>query len=278
VTGPRIRPGRRRSVVTAVAAVLVGLVVLAGCGGAPGALLDSDVALANAGFHSAEVGFSSSTRLGSTTVDGVTVSASLGAVPTSGDLRQVSEIIWQKVHFRFAVVAITLHGGGQTVKATYAFDQLQRDLGPRNPAWNRTTLTHSVLTVGLVVLAVLAGVVVLAVLLTVVLVTRRRRRRGPPVPPFGGPGYLGGPGTPAGPWAPGPYGAGPPGYGPWGSGPPGGYDDPGAGGPPAPGYPPPGYPPSPGYGTPPPPPGYDPPPGYPPPPANPGRRRSRLSE
>jgi hypothetical protein len=230
-----------------VVAVLVATVVLSACSGAVGSLIRADDALRQSGYQSAQV--SPTTGFGSSTANGLAVSASLNEPPTAGDMRQVAGIIWNDVRVRFDDVAITLHGGGQTTRATYSFTQLQQAFGARNPAWNRTTLRSSVTHLGVYILLGFLALVAVVVLIAVLAVQRSRRRR-PPPPPFD----AGWPGSPPG------QGSAPQGYLPQGY-PPQGY-------PPAPGYPPPGFPPPPEY----PPSGYPPGPGYPPDPGYPPSR------
>jgi hypothetical protein len=240
-----------------VVAVLVAMVVLSACSGAIGSLIRADDALRQSGYQSAQV--SPTTGFGSSTANGLSVSASLNEPPTAGDLRQVAGIIWNDVRVRFDDVAITLHGGGRTTRASYTFAQLQQAFGARNPAWNRTTLRSSVTHLGIYILLGFLALVAVVVLVAVLAVRRGRRRR-PPPPPFNA-GWPGGPpgqgyppsGYPPAPGYP-PSGYPPSGYPPSGY-PPSGY--PPSGYPPS-GYPPQGYPPS-GY----PPQGY-PPSGYPP--------------
>jgi hypothetical protein len=244
-----------------VLAVVVATVVLSACSGAVGSLIRADDALRQSGYQSARV--TPTTGFGSSTANGLSVSASLAAPPTPGDLRQVAGIIWDDVRVRFDDVAITLHGGGQTTRATYTFAQLQQAFGARNPAWNKTTLRSSVTHLGVYILLGFLGLVAVVVLVAVLAVRRSRRRR-PPPPPFnaGRPGYPPGQGSPPG-QAPGYSQGAAPGY------PPGQGYPPGLGYPPSPGYPP-GYPPGPAPSYPPgPAPGYPPASGYPPPSASP---------
>jgi hypothetical protein len=228
-------------------ALLVATVVLSACSGAVGSLIRADDALRQSGYQSARV--TPTTGFGASTANGLSVSASLNEPPTAGDVRQVAGIIWNDVRVRFDDVAITLHGGGQTTRATYTFAQLQQAFGARNPAWNKTTLRSSVTHLGVYILLGFLGLVAVVVLVAVLAVQRSRRRR-PPPPPFD----AGWPGSPPG------QGSAPQGYLPQGY-PPQGY-------PPAPGYPPPGFPPPPEY----PPSGYPPGPGYPPDPGYPPSR------
>jgi hypothetical protein len=249
MTGRRVVVSRRiRRRLAVVVVALVAAVLLAGCGGAIGSLIRADQALVNAGYTSVQV--TPTTGPGSSTDGSVDVRASLGAAPTTADVRQVTRIIWEDVRVRFDDVEITLHGGGKTVHATASFAQLQQQFGARNPAWNTTTLHKSVTDLGLFVVAaflVVAGVVVVIVVLAV---RRSRRRRPPNYPPPNYPSAA----------------SSPPGYPPSASWPPPGAP---AGAP----SPPPGPP----AGTPSPPPGAPgPPAGAPSPPpsggASPGGR------
>jgi hypothetical protein len=216
MTGRRVVVSRRiRRRLAVVVVALVAAVLLAGCGGAIGSLIRADQALVNAGYTSVQV--TPTTGPGSSTDGSVDVRASLGAAPTTADVRQVTRIIWEDVRVRFDDVEITLHGGGKTVHATASFAQLQQQFGARNPAWNTTTLHKSVTDLGLFVVAafvVVAGVVVVIVVLAV---RRSRRRRPPNYPPpnYPPPGYPMSapwplPGTPAVAPTPPPVAPGPP--------------------------------------------------------------------
>jgi hypothetical protein len=187
-----------------VVAVLVAMVVLSACSGAIGSLIRADDALRQSGYQSAQV--SPTTGFGSSTANGLSVSASLNEPPTAGDLRQVAGIIWNDVRVRFDDVAITLHGGGRTTRASYTFAQLQQAFGARNPAWNRTTLRSSVTHLGVYILLGFLGLVAVVALIATLAVRRSRRNRLPPPPPP----------SPPGPWYPsGPPPGYPPGGGHW---------------------------------------------------------------
>ena len=244
------RPGpaavmRRRALVVAAVVVLgvMAVGVLGGCG-VVSSTLDTQQGLRDAGFQSVSVGFHLSG--GSDEVDaGVKVSAP--ATPADADM--AASIVWQKLHERFDVLKVTVHGTGPDVVQTYSFADLESMFGARNPAWNRSSIRSSAEDLGLIVLGVFAAVVVVVVVVIVLVVRRNRRRRPPPwmggPPPWmgGPPPWMGGPTTPGGPASSGgmwvPTGAGgPP---PSGAPPPSGgmWVPTGAGGPPSSGAPPP---------------------------------------
>jgi hypothetical protein len=199
--------GARRG--AAVVAVVLAALLLSACGGAVGSLLRADDALSQHGYQSPRV--NPTAGYGPNNTNGVAVSASLAEPPTAGDLRQVAGIVWQDVRVRFDDVAITLHGGGQTTRATYTFAQLQQSFGSRDPAWNTTTLQTSVTHLGVEILLGFVALVAVVVIIAVGAVRRNRRRRPPPPPGGGGwpsreePVAAGGP-PPAGRWAPAPDG------------------------------------------------------------------------
>jgi hypothetical protein len=204
--------------------VLASLVALGGCS-AVSALFNTENALRNAGYQS--VGVNTSFSGSDSTVN---VSVTVQAPPSQSTTVDVAHIVWQNFHERFDVLHITVHGTGSSVAQDYTFDQVQAMFGPRNPAWNKTSVRSAYTDVGL---EILVGVVVLALIVVtiVVLTTRRNRRRA----------FAGWPGAP--PWSP----QGPPPWSPQGPG--GGAYGPGGG----------VYGPPPGAGPPGPPPGAGPP-------------------
>ncbi|MBO0747053.1 MAG: hypothetical protein J2O47_01815, partial [Acidimicrobiaceae bacterium] len=182
--------GRRiRRLLLGLAALGLAMTVLAGCGGAAGAFVRADRSLLDAGFHSPNVNISTSS-FSTNSASSIRVNASLGAPPTEADFRQVARIIWNDVHYRFDALDISLSGGGTSSSATYTFDQLEQTFGARPAAWNRTTLTHSLITLGIVVL-VIAAVVILAVVLLIIFLVNRRRRRRASLAASGGAGWPG---------------------------------------------------------------------------------------
>jgi len=215
MTGARRRRHRVRLVVMVVGATLV----LAACG-AFSSLYATQQGLTRAGFQSVHVGINVTSGAG----DEVTVSVSVVAPPRAGDARQAASVVWSDLHERFDLLVVTVHGTGGQVQESYSFATLQRLFGPRNPAYDRTSLSGAATQLGVVVLV---GVAVVVVAVVVVVVVLRRRRRGPP-PPWGG-------GRPGPGWSPPP----PPGQG-WA--------------PPGQGWAPPPPPPGQGWAPPPPPP------------------------
>ena len=203
---------RRRAVVTkrvSVAAVLAALLMtlLSACGPIS-ALFDTQQALTNAGYQSASVNFSVGNG------DEVKVSVTVNAPPSQSNADDVAHIVWLKFHERFGLLAVTVHGSGPAIARDYSHIDLVSLFGPRNPAYDRTSVTSATQRLGLIVVVVLV-VLVLGVILTVVLVRRRRRgRRPPPWPPGTPPWMQGGPPPGASPpWTagtPAPGGAQPP--------------------------------------------------------------------
>jgi hypothetical protein len=209
-------------------ASLVGVLV-GGCGPIA-ATIDTQTALRDAGYQSVSVNFS----VGNT--DEVRVSVTVNAEPTLSDADDVAHIVWNKFHERFSLLAVTVHGSGPSVTRDYSYSDLVTMFGPRNPAYDRTSLSSATTRLGVIVIVVLV-VLAAAVVLTVVMVTRRRRRRAPAWPAGGPPWMQGGQ----------PPGGHPPGRGPWQPGgppppPPGGPWQPGTSPPPGPAQPPASFP------------------------------------
>jgi hypothetical protein len=188
-----------------VVAMLSGLaLVLGGCS-ALSSLLSTRDGLRNAGYQSVSVKPSG---------NDLDTTVTVNALPSQDDVHGVAGVVWNDFHERFDNLNITVHGQGQTLRQSLSFDEVQQMFGPRNPAWNRTTITGATKQLGFVVLGVVAVVVVIVVVI-IVLVVRRKRRRRPqppwtPYPPYGQPGYGGMPGPYGPPPAAGPtYGAPP---------------------------------------------------------------------
>jgi hypothetical protein len=201
----------RRARLWVAVALLASVVALAGGCGPIAATIDTESALRDAGYQSVSVNFS----VGNT--DEVRVSVTVSAEPALSHADDVAHIVWDKFHERFSLLAVTVHGSGPTVTRDYSYSDLVSLFGPRNPAYDRTSLTSATTRLGVIVIIVVI-VLIAAVIVTVVLVTRRRRRRPPPWPP----------GPPGAPWMQG--GPPPPGAPPvWQGAPP----PPGPGGPPA---------------------------------------------
>jgi hypothetical protein len=221
-----------RRLVLVVLAVLAAA-ALSGCGPVT-SLVSTDNALNNAGFQSSRLTFSGNS---------IDVSVTVAAPPAPSDVDQVLSIVWSHFHERFDSVQVNVHGTGTTLSQEYTFDEVQQKLGPRDPAWNRTTITGAAGQAAAIVFGTLFGAAIIVVAV-VLLVTRRNRRRRPPWPGgTGGPGgaWGAGPHWPQPPYPPPahppypppaqpPY---PPGGGPTGGGPPPGGGPPG-GGPPQP--------------------------------------------
>jgi hypothetical protein len=181
-------------VVGAVAASLV----LGACGGVVGSFVSTRQALSAAGYSDVSVGVAGND-------DNVKISARVDQTISAGEFHEIAAIVWRDVHQRFGALDITLHAAGQTVRQSVSLAELQRQLGPRNPSYNKSSLRTEIITTGVAVLAAIAAVVILLVV-AVVLVRRRRRggrsgSRGQPDPTGSGRG-------PGHPWPPG--GGGPP--------------------------------------------------------------------
>ena len=169
--------------------------VLSGCGPI-GATLDTQTALRNAGYQSVSVTFSVGNA------DEVKTSVTVNAVPSDSNANDVARIVWQKFHERFSLLAVTVHGSGPALTRDYSYSELVSLFGPRNPAYDRTSLSSATARLGVIIIVVLV-VLVAAVVFVIVMVTRRRRRR-PPTWPGGGPPWMqGGPPPGGGPWHPG---------------------------------------------------------------------------
>jgi hypothetical protein len=214
---------RWRRLGATVAAVLVAVLVLGGCGGVVGALVTTEQDIGNAGYSSVKVGLTNSDN-------DLSVSAKAGGAPTATDTKEIAGIVWRQFHLRFGSLTITVHGSGQSSRTVYSFDKMQATFGARDASYNKTSLRSGLIHFGIEALIGLVVVVAIIVLLIVFLVRRRRRKRRQAQAAWG-PGYGYGPGSQgAGPYgagpAPGvgspgtgPYGAGPYGTGPYGAGP-----------------------------------------------------------
>jgi hypothetical protein len=219
------------AVLLAVAATLTGCTVVS-------SLVDTQQGLQRNGYQSVSVKYKFNNDS-----NGVSVSVSVDAPATQTDVQNVAQVVWQDLHERFDFLEVTVHGtgggAGAVQRATFTFADLQSLFGPRNPSWNKTTITGSLEHLGL---AVLIGIVVViaAIVAIVVSIRRRNRRRRPPWVGGGGTGMPMWPAPPGPPWAP------------W-----------------TPGAPPPGPPPGSGWSPPPPPPGSGWSPGQPAPPPSP---------
>ena len=199
------RSGLSARRVSAAAVLAVLLAILLSACGPISALFDTQQALTNAGYQSTSVNFSVGNG------DEVKVSVTVNATPSQTNADDVAHIVWLKFHERFSLLAVTVHGSGPALVRDYSHSDLVSLFGPRNPAYDRTSVTSATQRLGLIVIIVLV-VLVLGVILTVVTVRRRRRgRRPPPWPPGTPPWMQGGPppgATP--PWTPGtPAPAGP---------------------------------------------------------------------
>lgn len=224
------RPLRRGLLVAVVGALCL---LVAGCS-AVTTLIDTSQALRDAGYQSVSVSF----HLGSG--DEVDVSVKVSATATNADAQNVARVVWNKFHERFQWLHVTVHGtGGSSVFRVYEYQDLVTMFGPRNPAWDRSTISSATTRLGafIVVGLVVAGA---AVAVVAVVVSRRKRdRRGGGYPPGGDGGRW----QPGAGWQPG--GGWPPNGGAPPAGPPQGGWQPGGGGQwaPDPLWPPPAGPP-----------------------------------
>lgn len=223
---------RARGAILGSILALVSMVALGACGGIIGSFVSTRDALSAAGYSKVSVGIAGDNNL--------VVSATVDQDTSAGEIREIAAIVWRDFHQRFGALEITLHGANATVRQVLPFSELQRQIGSRNPADNKTSIRAGVLRAGIVVLGVAVLVVAAVIVVAVVLVRRRRRGRqlrAGPLPPGDGPLSPGG-GWPAAGGGPGP-GA------PWGAPVPAPAATPGAApiatpGPPSPWEPPPG--------------------------------------
>ncbi|MGI8753851.1 MAG: hypothetical protein ACR2MN_16370 [Acidimicrobiales bacterium] len=209
-------------------ALLGAIILLGGCG-LLGSVVNTTTGLQRAGFSSVRVSLNG-VASGRNVVD---VSVSVDAAPSDGATVMVARVVWNDLHEHFDDLDVTVHGHGPDLHRQFPFTALVGLFGPRNPAWDKTSLRSSVQNVGYAVI-IGVGAVALVVAAVIVIVVRTRRRRGPP-PPWPGFAGAGPPGSP--PWAGPPPGAGPGGPG-WAGPPPrgrGSHGPPGAGPPPPPG-------------------------------------------
>ena len=203
--GRRLRGGlaRRRFLLPVVTVAALMAVLLSGCGPIT-SMYDTQQALRDAGYQSVSVSFNYRNA------DEVKVSVTVNAAPSDTNARDVAGIVWQKFHERFSLLAVTVHGSGPALTRDYSHADLVSLFGPRNSAYDRTSLSSA--TNRLSVIAIIVVVVLIAaVVFIVVMVTRGRRRRRPPSWPAGGPPWMkggppwtqGGPPMGGGPWQPG---------------------------------------------------------------------------
>lgn len=217
---PGPRPARRIRAAGPIAALLVALAVaLAGCG-VLSAQLDTQQGLRDAGYQSVSVHLTFNSG-----GDRVDVHVAVAAPPTQDDLRSVAQVVWKRLHERFSTLDVSVRGtgagAGEVTTGVYTFEDLQLLFGPRNPSWNKTTISQSAEHLGLAVIGVVVAVVVVVAVIAVV-VTRRNRRRRPPGGGGGPPLWPPPPGPPGPGWAPG-WTPPPPGPAPgpvWSPGPP----------------------------------------------------------
>jgi hypothetical protein len=202
---------RRLWPLAGIATLLVAL--LGGCGPIA-ATIDTQNALRDAGYQSVSVNFS----VGNT--DEVKVSVTVNAGATLSQADDVAHIVWNKFHERFSLLAVTVHGTSPALTRDYSYSDLVTLFGPRNPAYDRTSLSSATTRLGVIVIVVLV-VLVAAVVFVIVMVTRRRRRR-PPTWPAGGPPWMQGR-PPPGPGGPPPWQGGPQPPAPSGPQPPASY-------------------------------------------------------
>ena len=204
---------RRAVVVGAVGTFLVAL--LGGCGPIS-ATIDTEQALTNAGYQSVSVNFSVGNG------DEVKVGVHVNAPPSQTNSDDVARIVWQKFHERFAVLAVTVHGTAPAFQRGYSRADLVSMFGPRNPAYDKTSVTSATERLGLIVIIVVVLLIASAVLIVVLVRRGRRDRQRPPWSPGGPPWMPGGQpsGGPAPPWMQGgpsahPYPQQPAGYPTW---------------------------------------------------------------
>ena len=197
---------RRRALLLAVLAFAC--LLLAGCT-AVTTLINTEQALRDAGYQSVSVGF----HVGSG--DEVDVSVKVAAPASDAAARDVAHVVWNHFHERFEWLHVTVHGSNSTsVFRVYQYQDLVALFGPRNPAWDRTSVRSATTRLGVIVVGAVA--VVVLVVVVVVIVATRRRRRGPggPFPPGQGGRWQPGVGwqpVPSGGRAPNPLWPPPPG-------------------------------------------------------------------
>jgi hypothetical protein len=177
----------------AVAALLATL--LGGCGPIS-ALIHTQQALTNAGYQSVSVNFNVGNQ------DQIKVSVTVNATPSATNSDDVAHVVWDKFHERFSLLSVTVHGSGPAFQRDYSYSDLVSLFGPRNPAYDKTSVSSATQQLGLIVVIVIV-VLILGVVLTVIMVRRRRRGRTPPWTPGGPPWTQGGP--PPGGGAPPPW-------------------------------------------------------------------------
>ncbi len=196
MTAGRRASTRRRGWVGGMAALVLAVLLLAGCG-LVNSLVDTTTGLRKAGFSQIRVGLLPGANARSDV--GVSVGVTVDAPPTDDVARVAARVVWDDFRERFGVLEVVVHGHGPALHRRYAYAQMVAIFGSRNPAYDKTSVTSSVKGLGRNLLAGLA-VVVVAVGAVVAVVLLRRRKRGPPPPRppgAGGPGW-GSPAPPGG--------------------------------------------------------------------------------
>jgi hypothetical protein len=191
VTWRRRRSGPARRLVVLVVSLFVVTLGLGGCAGVVGGLLTTQSDIRSDGYSSVKLSFvDSETNL--------TVSATSSSTATTADVKAVAQIVWRSFHLRFGDLTVKVHSGSAERQQTFTFTELQQIFGPRDPAYNKTSVRESFEHFGLVVLIIIVVVVVLVVLLILWIVHRRRKknRMAAQPPPWG---QTQGPGPPP-PW------------------------------------------------------------------------------
>ena len=184
---------RSRVVLLAVAGAVC--VLLAGCT-AVTTLIDTTQALRDAGYQSVSVGFHAGSG------DEVDVSVKVSADATDADARDVAHVVWTHFRERFQWLHVTVDGTGSSrIFRVYAHQDLVSLFGPRNPAWDRTTVSTATERFGALVVGVIVLVVVVVAVIAILASRRKRRGQG-----GGYPGGQDGTWQPGAGWQPAPSG------------------------------------------------------------------------
>ena len=198
------RPPRMRGLLAAGAGLSV-LVLLAGCGLIQ-ASRDTAAAVDRAGFHSARVNVNDSGGF-----ETVTVSAAVDGPAGSSDGERAAQVVWRTFKYRIDELDVDITGSGADYTTSFTTDDLVSMFGPRDPSFDKHTVTSTLASAGKAV-AIVVGVggllFLIFIVVVVVLVVRSSRRRRVAAPPARW-------GPPASPWGAPPAGWGqpPPGYG-----------------------------------------------------------------
>ncbi len=180
---PWLEAGRPRPAARGVAVLVVALgLLLASCSSFGGAV-DTEDALADAGFSDTSVDFSTSDGF-----DELDVTVDPGFLEGDGDslAELVAGVVWTNFPLQFDDLRIVLTGDFGDYETYYTYDELYELFGPRPAGFDERSIGDDFARSGLIV-AVVVGVGLLVfvavAVLAVILIVRARKRRGDTQPP-----------------------------------------------------------------------------------------------